>query len=372
MQYRFRSIVFFLTMAVLIGTLVSCKGKSADNKKPKVTPPVIVDVIIAEKQPISDIIEVNGTVIPSEYLEVHPEVSGRLTYLNIAEGTTVAKGTVLARINDADLRAQVGKSKVQLDLAQTTVSRYKVLLDAGGLNQSDYDIALNQVNSYRADIAYTQALIDKTVIRAPFSGVIGLRQVSPGAYVSPVTILATLQQTREVKMDFTIPETYSSILKVGELVDVELDALTKEKTHAKIIAIEPGANTDTRNLKVRTTLAGAGINPGGFVKVMINAGKDKTSIEVPTNCIIPDDRNNQVIVVKGGRANFVNVQTGIRQANAVEIIKGLEVGDSVVVTGVLFARPKAEVKVRSVKKLSELVNPTDSTVKKQISNTDSL
>ena len=343
--------------------MISCKGKSDTGKKPKTNPPTIVDVIIAEEQPISDIIEANGTVIPSEYLEIHPEVSGRLTYLNIAEGSPVAAGAVLARINDADLRAQVAKSKVQLDLAQTTVSRYKVLLDAGGLNQSDYDIALNQVNSYKADIAYTQALIDKTVIRAPFSGIAGLRQVSPGAYVTPSTILATLQQTKEVKMDFTIPEIYSDIIKQGEIVDIELDANTKERGHAKIIAIEPGANTDTRNMKVRTVLVGAGITPGGFVKVFINAGKGRTSIEVPTNCIIPDDKNNQVIVVKNGKANFINIQTGIRQSNAVEVVKGLEVGDSVVVTGVLFARPKSAVKVRSVKKLSELMNLPDSSAR---------
>ena len=371
MHYRTRS--FFLIVVTFLGfTFISCKSKSADRKKPKANPPTIVDVIIAEKQPISDIVEANGTILPNEYLEIHPEVTGRLTFLNIAEGSLVAKGTVIARINDADLRAQVGKSKVQLDLAQTTVARYKLLLDAGGLNQSDYDIALNQVNGYKADIAYTEALIDKTVIRAPFSGIMGLRQVSPGAYVSPTTVLATLQQTAQVKMDFTIPELYSDILKKGEVVDVELDALTKQTGKATIIAIEPGANTDTRNLKVRATLVATGLNPGGFVKVFINAGKNKTSIEVPTNCIIPDDKNNQVIVVKNGKANFVNVQTGIRQENAVEIVKGLNVGDSVVVTGVLFARPKAVVKVRSVKKLTDITNTVDSSAKKQISNTDSL
>jgi membrane fusion protein (multidrug efflux system) len=362
MRYGIKLTGFLIIITLLSNILISCKGKSADNKKPKSNPPTIVDVIIAEKQPIEDIVEANGTVIPGEYLEIHPEVSGRLTFLNIAEGSPVSQGAVLARINDADLRAQLTKTRVQLDLAQTTVSRYKLLLDAGGLNQSDYDIALNQVNGYKADIAYTQALIDKTVIRAPFSGIAGLRLVSPGAYVTPATILATLQQTAQMKMDFTIPETYSNILKQGEMVEIELDAFTKERGHAKIIAIEPGANTDTRNLKVRTTLIGSGITPGGFVKVFINAGKGKSSIEVPTNCIIPNDKNNQVIVVKNGKANFVDVQTGIRQVNVVEITKGLNVGDSVVVTGVLFARPKSDLRVRSVKKLNELI-AADSTAR---------
>ena len=267
----------------------------------------------------------------------------------------MAKGTVLAKINDADLRAQVQKSRVQLELAQTTVGRYKQLIDVGGINQSDYDLAVNQVNAYRADIAYTQALIDKTIIRAPFSGVIGLRQVSPGAFVTPTTILATLQQTAQVKLDFTLPDTYGSILKKGDVIDVELDAATQKRGRAKIIAIEPGANTDTRNLKIRANLIADDVNPGAFVKVFIQAGKNKSAIQVPTNCIIPNDQNNQVIVVKNGMANFVNVETGIRQASLVEITKGLSVGDSVVVTGVLFARPKSKLNVRSVKKLNELV-----------------
>jgi membrane fusion protein, multidrug efflux system len=360
MIVRFKGIQYTLFGCIVLCAIISCSSKKKTANEARPNPPTIVDVIIVEPQLLSDIVEANGTVVANEYLEINPEVSGRLTYLNINEGSPIAKGTVLARINDADLRAQVAKSRVQLDLAQKTVDRYKQLLDVSGINQSDYDIAVNQVNSFRADIVYTQSLIDKTVIRAPFSGILGLRQVSPGAYVSPGTILATLQQTSQVKLDFTLPETYSNIVHKGEVVQVELDAVTKEKGSAKIIAIEPGANTDTRNLKVRAILSDTKVNPGAFVKVFIDAVKQKSSIVVPTNCVIPDDKNNQVIVVKNGLANFVDVETGLRQVNTVEIVKGLNPGDSVVVTGVLFARPKSKLQVRSVKKLSEMKASADS------------
>lgn len=355
-----RNFSYFFRSTLLLLFISSCGSKKDVSKKPRETPTTIVDVIVAQVQPIANIVEANGTVLANEYLELHPEVSGRLTYLNIAEGSPVAKGAVLAKINDADLRAQLMKSKVQLDLAEKTVSRYKQLLDVSGINQSDYDLAVNSVNGYNADIAYTQSLIDKTVIRAPFSGVMGLRQISPGAYVSPATVLATLQQTAQVKVDFTVPETYGDLLKKGDIVDVILDATTQEKGRAQVIAIEPGANTDTRNLKIRAVLLAEKVNPGAYVKVLINAGKNKTAIEIPTNCIIPNDKTNQVIVVKNGLANFVNVETGIRQANAVEITKGLSVGDTVVVTGVLFARPKSKVHIRSVKDLQQL-SAADST-----------
>jgi membrane fusion protein, multidrug efflux system len=333
-----------------------CKSKPKESNAPRGNQPVIVDVLIAEKEPVSNIVEANGTVIAGEYVELRPEVSGRLTYLNLTEGKSITKGTVIARVNDADLRAQILRSKVQLDLAQKTVERYKQLLDINGLNQADYDAALNQVNTLQADIVYTQALVDKTIVRAPFTGVVGLRQVSPGAFVTPTTVIATLQQTKQVKIDFTIPEIYGNLIKNGVVIDVETDAVTRERNHAVIVATEPGANTDTRNLKVRAVLEGAVTNPGAFVKVYIEAGKGKSSIMVPTNCIIPDDKNNQVILVKGGKASFVNVETGIREANTVEITKGVNVGDSVVVTGVLFARPKSALNVRSVKKLEELTN----------------
>ena len=362
MQYLFKRIFFLSTLLFSVIIFSHCKSKSAtpaNANKDNANAAVVVDVIIAKPQPISNVIEANGTVIAKEYVEFHPEVSGRLTYLNVAEGKPIAKGTVIARINDADLQATIAKSKVQLDLAQKTVERYKSLLDINGLNQADYDAALNTVNGLKADIVYTQALVDKTVIRAPFSGVAGLRQVSPGAYVTPATIIATLQQTNEVKIDFTLPEIYGNVIHNGMTISIELDATTKARGKATVIATEPGANTDTRNLKIRAILQGGAANPGGFVKVFIDAGKDRSSIKVPTNCIIPDDKNNQVVLVKNGRASFVNIKTGVREAGNVEVTQGINAGDTVVVTGVLFARPKALVKVRNVQQLK---SSTDSTV----------
>jgi len=356
MQDIFKKLSFLVYAAMVVAIVASCKGKSKEGQnKAKPNQPVIVDVLIAEKESINNLIEANGTVIPNEYVELRPEVSGRLIYLNLPEGKMISKGTVIARVNDADLLAQMARSKVQMDLAQKTVDRFKQLLDVNGLNQADYDVALNQVNTLKADIVYTQTLVDKTVVRAPFSGVAGLRQVSPGAYVTPATIISSLQQVDEVKIDFTLPEMYGNSIKTGSLVDVEVDAVTKEKGRALILATEPGANTNTRNLQVRALLKGAKANPGAFVKVYIDAGKNRSSIKVPANCIIPDDRNNQVILVKAGKASFVNIQTGVREANIVEVTKGIEVGDSIVVTGVLFARPNGELNVRSVKKMSELI-----------------
>ena len=361
MHYIYKRIFSISVLFSCIIFLCNCTSKTSTPAPNKSNGPIIVDVIIAAKQSISDVIEANGNVIANEFVEFRPEVSGRLTYLNIAEGKPIAKGTVVARVNDADLRATLARSSVQLILAEKTVERYQKLLAVNGLNQADYDAALNTMNGFKADINYTKALIDKTVIRAPFNGVAGLRQVSPGAYVTPATIIATLQQTSQVKIDFTMPETYSNVIHNGMEIAVELDASKKLRGKAIIIATEPGANTNTRNLMVRAILKSGTTNPGGFVKVFIDAGKNRESIKIPANCIIPDDRNNQVVLVKNGRALFVNIKTGVRDASNVEVIEGISVGDSVVVTGVLFARPKSEVKVRSVK---QITNPSDSSAAK--------
>src|SRR5438034_8479244 len=289
------------TIALFVLTVAACKEKPA-AVKPKEAPPTVVDIIVASPQGISNTVEANGSVVANEYVELHPEVSGRIIYLNVSEGHAVAQGTIIARINDADLQAQLSKSKAQLDLAQKTEERYKKLLDLNGLNQADYDNALNQVNSLKADIQYTQTLIDKTVIKAPFSGVLGLRQVSPGAFVTAASIIATIQQVAKVKIDFTIPEEYSNIIKKGNLVDVEVDAASQERKKALVVATEPQVNLATRNLKVRALLQNGTANPGAFVKVFVDAGGNKKAVMIPTNSIIPDDKNSQVILVKSGKA----------------------------------------------------------------------
>jgi membrane fusion protein (multidrug efflux system) len=324
----------------------------SDPVTPTVQPPTAVDVLVAATKPVSNTIEVNGTVVANEYVELHPEASGRLTYLYVPEGKLIKKGTLIAKVNNADLEAQLQKSRVALELAMKTEDRDKQLLAVNGINQADYDAALNVVNGYKADIEYNQALLDKTLLKAPFDGYIGLRQVSVGAYVTPATLIATLLQLDKIKIDFLIPEDYSSVLKVGSTVDVDMDESGK-KRKAQIIATEPQVNQSTRNMTVRAILENTQANPGSFVKVDVHSGLDKKAIMIPTNALIPDDKNNQVVLVKSGKASFVNVSTGIRLSNNVEVTAGIKEGDTVVVTGVLFARPKAPLQIRNVRSLEE-------------------
>ena len=281
-------------------------------------------------------------------MELRPETSGRLTALEMEDGAVVGKGQLLARVNDAELRAQLRQQEVQLELARKNLDRLNQLLAVNGVNQADIDAATSQVASFDAAVKVTQAQLDKTEIRAPFAGRLGLRLVSPGAYVTPQTLLSTLQATDRIKVDFAVPETYSRQLKKG--MPVELEGLNGATYRAQVTAIEPQVNAATRNIKVRAVLADNDLVPGSFVKVRLRQSAD--GILVPTAAIIPDALSSKVVVVREGKGKFINVKTGVRTPDFVEITDGLAQGDSVIVTGVLFVRPNAPVKVRSIRSRS--------------------
>ena len=345
--------LLFLILSILF--FIGCgKEKKKEDLSKKADPPAIVDVIVAQNQSISSVTEANGSVLANEFVELHPEVSGRIIYLNIPEGTTVAKGTILARINDSDLQAQLNKIKVQIELSQKTEQRLTKLLSINGIGQAEYDVALNEVNSLNADLEYTKVLIDKTILRAPFSGVIGLRQVSQGAYVTPATILATMQQVNKLKVDFTVPEEYSGVIRKGSIVEVAVEGQSNSRCKAVVIAREPQINQTTRNLLIRAILSNCTANPGTFAKVYFSSGSARSSITIPTNAIIPDDKNKKIVVINGGKAAYAFIETGVRKEGFVEITKGISVGDTIVVDGVLFARPDKPVKIRSVKTNEQL------------------
>ena len=243
------------------------------------------------------------------------------------------------------------QQKIQLDLAVKTEKRLNDLLKVNGVNQADYDVALSQVNTIQANIKVLNAQIDKTVIRAAFSGKLGIREVSPGAYVTPATLIGTLQQTDKVKIDFTVPETYTSIVKQGNKVKIQSN-VSAESMEATITAIEPQINSVTRNIKVRAFLLERGVlSPGAFVKVLLE--QNRKSIMVPSNAIIPDALSNQVVVVRNNKAVFTNVETGLRNASLVELTSGVKAGDSIIVSGMLFVRPNAAIKVKKIRNLKE-------------------
>lgn len=338
----------FLLLSLAIATACNSGEKKTESKGGK-GGPIAIDVSIANETEFANVLEANGNVLAQDFVELKTEVSGRITYLNIKEGTRVSAGTLLVKLNDEDLQAQIKKYKSQLEIAKKNEARLKRLLDADGVNAAEYDLALNQVNNISADIEYTEALIRKTEIRAPFDGVIGLRNVSMGALVSQEFVLATLQATDGLKVDFVLPESYAQSVVTG--AEVVLYSDIDKQYKAKIIGVEPQINTATRNLKIRAVLIEKteGLKPGGFVKVIFNEGQTKKRIMVKSNSIIPETRFKKMAVIKNGKVVMTTVETGIRNEGFVEITNGLNPGDTFAVNGLLYLKPDAEVSIRKVR-----------------------
>ncbi len=343
---------FFVVVILLMGGVIVYnkvltpqeeKGKAAHSGPPK---DMSVNGFLVQPKTLNSNITASGTLLAFEEVELHTETSGRITELNLKEGTPVSKGTLLVKLYDADLQAQLGKLKLQQETAEKTVGRLQQLLAINGIGQQDFDNAVTQLNNIKADIDVVLAQITKTEIRAPFNGVVGLRNVSAGAYVSPSVAIATLQQIDPLKIDFTVPEKYASSVKKDDGIQFAVDGFDGT-FHGKVYAIEPKIDEDTRTIRMRALVqnTNAKLFPGGFAKVDLGLKSMDNALMIPTQCIIPEARNKKVIVVKDGKADFRIVETGVRNESDVQITKGLEAGDTVVTTGVMYLKPGGGVKI---------------------------
>ncbi|AQG80035.1 efflux RND transporter periplasmic adaptor subunit [Spirosoma montaniterrae] len=314
--------------------------------------PANVNGFVVVSQRLREDVVASGSLLAAEQVDIYPEISARITQLNIREGQPVAKGALLVKLFDADLRAQLLKLQAQADNARRTEERNKQLLARGGISQQEYDIVTTNLRSSLADIELVKANLQRTEIRAPFAGVIGLRNVSSGAVVSPNTLIARLQQTSSLKLDFSIPEKYGPAVRTGSSVSFLVDGAAKP-SQGVVYAIEPGVEEQTRNLRIRARVnnTSLGYRPGTFARVTLTI-QNEQSLVVPTQAVIPQTRTNQVIVVKNGKAQFKDVTTGLRTAGVIQILSGLAVGDTVATTGLLFLKPDAPVKIGRVITLS--------------------
>lgn len=313
---------------------------------PQTPKALVVETLVATPEALSADIKVPGTILANESTEIHPEVSGRMVELNIREGTNVSQGTLLAKLYDGDLQAQLRKLEVQLKIADQTEKRQAELVKIQGISQQEYDLSLLQVLNLKADMDIIKEAIRKTEIRAPFSGKLGLKNVSPGGYVTPSTILTTISQVNTLKIQFNIPERYGAKLKPGQTVTFNVDGSSKTYM-ASIIASEISIDEDTRSLAVRALVKqpDASLIPGVFAEVKIVLGKNEEALMVPNSSIIPLGRKKQLYLYQGGKAIVQEVTTGVRDSTDIQILTGIKAGDTVITSAVLFLRPGLDVTI---------------------------
>lgn len=331
--------------------VLSCKSKEANNA-PKNTPrPVArVDGFIVTTKNISEEISLPGSLAPFEETAIQSEVPGRVVGIYFKEGAAVSRGSLLIKLDDADLQAQIKKLQVQLSIAKKTEERQKQLLQINGISQQDYDLGLLSVNNIQADISILKTGIAKTSIRAPFAGKMGLRNISMGAYISPQTIISNIRELNRLKLLFTVPERYSSTIRSGGQIHFTTDGGSRSYP-ATVTATENNITEDTRSLSVKAMVSvqSPELIAGSFAKVQLKLKDNSLALMIPTQAIIPQARNKKVMVYRGGIAAMETVTTGLRDSAMVEVTAGLKQGDTILITGLLSTKPGAKVQLNSVR-----------------------
>jgi membrane fusion protein (multidrug efflux system) len=306
-----------------------------------------VTVITLKKETLKNQLNVTGTILPNESVSLRPEVSGLVTKISFKEGQYVSKGTPLLYLNDNDLQAQYQKLEYTQKLFESQENRQKQLLAREAISQEEYDIVLNQYNTTLSDLKLVEAQIQKTIVRAPFNGTLGLRQVSEGSVIGTGDIIATVVNMDPIKIEFSIPERYANMVEVGSPVFFSSES-TQDEVEGRVYAFEPQIDAATRTLKLRAQSSNkeGKFLPGMFVKIRFVLGEINDALMVPAESVIPELQGYKVFVVgKDQKAEERKVEIGTRTESQVQITSGLEEGDMVLTSGVLQARPGSPLKI---------------------------
>ncbi|MXV50961.1 efflux RND transporter periplasmic adaptor subunit [Pedobacter sp. HMF7647] len=310
-------------------------------------PATMVSGVVIKPQRFSNTISVSGSIEANEQVQIRSEISGLVRAINFQEGSNVTKGQPLLRIDDSELRAQLSQAFTKQNLAGETEHRAKLLLEKEAISQEEYDTSLADLKALKAQTQLIQAQLAKTIVRAPFSGKIGLRAISVGEYLTPATAVANLVSIDPVKIQFAVPEKYSDRLKVNTQLTFTISGSQKHYK-AIIYALEPiiDANTRTLQLKAKAPNPGGDLLPGSFAKVELPLATIENALLVPTQAVIPVLNGKQVFISNNGEAKQVMIETTVRTDSDVLVNSGLKPGDTVITTGLMGLKDKAPVKVK--------------------------
>ncbi len=349
--------IIYPLLILLVGYLIYNKFYGAGAKEKKIGPasgksgkkpnkPVPVNVMIVKDTAFSNAIDITGTIDANEQVDLRSETAGNITGIYFKEGTHVGKGQLLVRVYNQDQVASLKSVQVQIKLAEQTEYRNRILLQKEAVSKEEYDTSLSSLNVFRSQADLIRAQIAKTEVRAPFSGTIGLRNISPGGYLSPTSSIATLVNMDPAKITFSVPERYLALIKTGSKIHFNLES-SRDRFTGTVYAIEPNLDLTSRSITIRAkspNLKGL-LRAGSFAKINLTLEQIPKTILVPTECVIPDIKSSKVFVVAKGVAASRDVKTDVRTASKIQIVDGLQPGDSLIVSGIIQLRPQVPLKI---------------------------
>jgi membrane fusion protein, multidrug efflux system len=307
--------------------------------KPAAGPARALPVKVAQvrKDVVTDTVSAVGTLLANEAVMIRPEIDGRIEAIHFQEGQLVRKGDKLVSLDSSEVDAQLASAVAAANLNRSRLKRSEELHEKKFISAQALDEARENLNQTNARESEIQAKLAKTVVRAPFEGVTGLRQVSPGAYAKAGQDVARLEGIGTLKIDFRLPELYLRKIRVGQALAVTVDAYPAETFAGAIYAIEPSVDEATRTVLIRARLPNPGVRlkPGMFARVNLTLEQRNNALLVPEQALVPRGTERFVFRVIDGKAVLTRVQMGLRRPGEVEIVSGLEEGQNIVADGQL-------------------------------------
>ena len=303
-----------------------------------------VNMQVVRPENFTETLPVTGSIEANESVILKSEVSGKITGIHFSEGQKVTKGTLLIKVYDDDLQAQLTKAQANLKLNEDLEARQRQLLDKEAVSRQEYDVSYANLQAAQADVALLESQISKTEIKAPFDGTIGFRKVSPGEYITPGTDIASLVNDNPAKIQFSVPEKYSQMLGRNTVIKYRLEGQPGERT-ASVYAVEPTIDQSTRTLQLKALSPNSDgrLIPGAFAKIEVQMETQANTILIPAEAILSESAGQKVYLYKGGKVQPVMVETGTRTNDRVEVVLGIAPGDTVITSGMMQITPRTTV-----------------------------
>lgn len=357
-------IVYLLTVATVSVALIGCgedgSGAKAAGGKAMGKGPggpgrggktFAVEGYIAEPHKSSGAFQTMATLEAMNRVELSAATNGRLVSLSVKDGASVQKGALLAKIDDSELKAQLKQAESNLQLAQQKLDRTKGLVEKNAATTTDLETVEAGYKSAAASVELIKAQIAKTEVRAPFSGKLGFVKVSVGAWLTTGTSIATLSEVNRLKAKFALPQRYATTLKVGDPITL-IDEERAIQKMGKVFALDATISESSRTRQIMVTVDNSkgDLIAGGYAKVSVELQSGRTqTIPIPAEALTLDKDGAFVYVVREGKASVTRVETGLRTPISVDVISGLNVGDTVITSGLISIRQGSAVRIREIR-----------------------
>ncbi len=346
--------VLYSVIAIVIVGLILYPKLTSEEQGPQISPMegrsvLPVEAKIIRPQRIENIIKITGAILANESVALKSEISGKVEKIYFQEGQRVKKGDLLLSINDDEIVAQLERLKFTQKLNEDIEYRQRQLLDKEAISREEYEIALTTLNTTQSDIKQTEARLAKHTIYAPFDGIIGLREVSEGSYISPSDLVVNIYNINPIKIEFSIPGKYSTLVNKGDTINFTIEA-SDQVFIGTIYAVEPRIDPRTRTLQIRAICRNDQevLIPGQFANIDYILDVLPQALMVPSESIIPEMNSHKIFTYKNGLVNEENVTIGLRTDTDVQITQGIQPGDTVITTGILQVRQGMPVDITTI------------------------